>query len=70
MKKKVEKKCNKYGYITKVYKILDMSEGEIIPENFDASVVFNVKFSCRICLPVISKEIIILFIEISFIFKY
>ena len=58
LKKKVEKKCNKYGYITKVYKILDMSEGEIIPENFDASVVFNVKFSCRICLPVISKEII------------
>ena len=58
LKEKVEKKCNKYGYITKVYKILDMSEGEIIPENFDASIVFNVKFSCRICLPTINKKII------------
>ena len=58
LKEKVEKKCNKYGYITKVYKILDMSEGEIIPENFDASVIFNVKFSCRICLPTINKKII------------
>ncbi len=26
LKKKVEKKCNKYGFITKIYKILDFSE--------------------------------------------
>ena len=58
LKKKVEKKCNKYGFITKIYKILDFSEGEIVPENFDSSVIFNVKFSCRICLPVTDSYII------------
>ena len=58
LKKKVEKKCNKYGYITKVYKILDLSEGEVIPENFDASITYDVKFSCRICLPTINQIII------------
>tara|TARA_Y200000002_G_C22663365_1_gene656841 strand:- start:934 stop:1602 length:669 start_codon:yes stop_codon:yes gene_type:complete len=58
LKKKVEKKCNKYGFITKIYKILDFSEGEVVPENFDSSVVFNIKFSCRICLPVTDTNII------------
>ena len=58
LKKKVEKKCNKYGFITKIYKILDFSEGEVVPENFDSSIVFNVKFSCRICLPVSDTNII------------
>ena len=58
LKKKVEKKCNKYGFITKVYKIVDYSDGEIIPENFDSSHVFNIKFSCRVCLPVINNLII------------
>lgn len=58
LKKKVEKKCNKYGYITKVYKILDFSEGEVVPENFDSSIVYNVKFSCRICLPVTDSTIV------------
>ena len=42
-KEKGRKKCNKYGYITKVYKILDFSEGEVVPENFDSSIVYNVK---------------------------
>ena len=58
LKKKMEKKCNKYGFITKIYKILDFSEGEVVPENFDSSIVFNVKFSCRICLPVSDTNII------------
>jgi DNA-directed RNA polymerase subunit E'/Rpb7 len=58
LKKKVEKKCNKYGFITKIYKIIDWSDGEIVPENFDSSHVFNLKFSCRICLPVIDTKII------------
>ena len=58
LKKKVEKKCNKYGFITKIYKILDFSEGEVVPENFDSSIVFNVKFSCRICLPISDTSII------------
>ena len=58
LKKKVEKKCNKYGYVTKLYKILDYSDGEIIPENFDSSSIFNIRYSCRVCLPIEKKQII------------
>lgn len=58
LKKKVEKRCNKYGYITKLFKILDYSDGEIIPENFDSSAIFDIKYSCRVCLPVESSNII------------
>ena len=58
LKKKVEKTCNKYGYITKLFKILDYSDGEIIPENFDSSSIFNIRYSCRICLPIEKTKII------------
>lgn len=58
LKKKIEKKCNKYGYVTKLFKILDYSDGEIIPENFDSSSIFNIKYSCRVCLPIEQTEII------------
>ena len=58
LKKKIEKKCNKYGYVTKLYKILDYSDGEIIPENFDSSAIFNIKYSCRVCLPIEKTNII------------
>lgn len=58
LKKKVEKKCNKYGYITKVYKILDHDNGYIVPENLDSSPIFNIRYSCRICVPIASTLII------------
>mgnify|MGYP003706724601 CR=1 FL=1 len=58
LKKKVEKKCNKFGYITKLFKILDYSDGEIIPENFDSSAIFDIKYSCRVCLPIEKSNII------------
>ena len=58
LKKNKEKKCNEYGYITKIYKILDFSDGEVIPENFDASVIYKVSFSCRLCLPKLNQKII------------
>ena len=58
LKKKVEKKCCKNGYITKIYKILKYSNGIIIPENFDAAATLNVKYSCRLCRPVENTMII------------
>lgn len=58
LKKKIEKKCNKYGYVTKLFKILDYSDGEIIPENFDSSSIFNIRYSCRVCLPIEQTHII------------
>ena len=58
LKKKIEKKCNKYGYITKIYKILDFSNGEIIAENFNSSAIFDIKYSCRSCIPIEKTNII------------
>lgn len=58
LKKNKEKRCNEYGYITKIYKILDFSDGEVIPENFDASVIYKVSFHCRLCKPKLNQKII------------
>ena len=58
LKKNKEKKNNEYGYITKIYKILDFNDGEVVPENFDASVIYNVSFSCRLCKPILNQKII------------
>ena len=58
LKFKVENKCNKYGFITKIYKILDFSDGRIITESFNASIVFNIKYSCRLCKPTNETNII------------
>ena len=66
LKKNKEKKCNEYGYITKIYKILDFSDGVVIPENFDASVIYKVSFSCRLCIPKLNQKIIC---KIAFINK-
>jgi len=52
LKKKVEKKCNKNGYVSKIYKIVDKSNGVIDAENFNASANFHIKFSCKLCLPI------------------
>jgi len=58
LKKKVEKRCNKDGYVIKVYKILEHTDGVIQPENFSASARFDVKYSCKLCLPVEDTTII------------
>jgi DNA-directed RNA polymerase subunit E'/Rpb7 len=56
---KLEGFCfEKYGYITKIYEIIEKSRGIIIPENPKALALFNVKFSCKLCNPIINKEII------------
>lgn len=52
LKNKVEKKCNKYGYIDKVYSIKEYEEGEIITENFNSAANYNIEYFCRICLPI------------------
>jgi len=59
LKKKVEKKCNKYGYINKVYKILSYSDGTINPEDFNASAVFNIKYSASSCIPIENTKIVV-----------
>lgn len=58
LKKKVEKKCNKYGYVTKIFKILEHKNGLIECGDFSASAIYNVKYSARMCIPIENTKII------------
>ena len=58
LKKKVEKKCNKNGYIHEIYKINTYSDGIMIPENLSSCAIYNITYHCKICIP-IEKSIII-----------
>ncbi len=57
--REIAKKCYKdYGYITDIYQITDYKDGIIEAENFLSSASFDVTFSCRLCMPLIRKQII------------
>lgn len=47
-----------YGYIIKINKIEEISDGRIEEEDSSCSAKFIVKFSCRLCLPAKNREII------------
>lgn len=58
LRKKVEKKCNKNGFVDEVYKILSYGDGIMKPENFSGSVLYDIKYHCRLCLPIENSIII------------
>ena len=58
LKKKVENKCVKYGYITNIYKINEYNEGILEPENFSGDVKYAVKYTARLCNPIENTSII------------
>lgn len=58
LKRKVEKKCNKNGFIDEVYKILEYNDGIMIPENLNGSAIYNITYHCRICIPIENTQII------------
>lgn len=63
LKKKLEKqvigKCfREYGYIMKVYEILEFADPEIWTSDSTASVHFDVTFSCHLCIPQEMESII------------
>jgi len=57
--KKVEKKCNKYGYVNKVYKMMSYSDGIINAEDFTSSAVFNIKYAANTCIPIENTKIVV-----------
>jgi len=71
LKQKVEKKCNKYGYIDKVYTIDNYEEGELVKEHFLGSANYNVSYQCRMCLPIektmIVGQVLIVNAELVFV---
>lgn len=55
----VVKKCmSNYGLILKVIEIIEIKDGIIEAENVEASALFPVIFSCRLCKPLKNKIII------------
>jgi len=58
LKKKLEGKCNKYGYVHKIIKINEYSDGYIDPENFSANGVYNIRYIANICVPLVNTKII------------
>lgn len=58
LKKKVEKKCNKNGYIDEVYRIIEYSDGFMPPENLNGSAIYNLTYHCKICIPIENTIII------------
>ena len=51
LQKKVEGKCNRYGFIDKVYRIDLYEECVMKPENFSGSAIYNITYYCKICIP-------------------
>lgn len=59
LKNKLENKCyENYGYIDKIYKIEEHSDAVIEPEDSSCSAKMEVKFCCKLFLPIVGKEII------------
>lgn len=58
LKKTYEGKCIKYGYISTIFKIIDYSDNNIEINNLDCSVHYNVKYSARVCFPIVNTIII------------
>lgn len=50
--KKFQNRClESYGYVCKIYSIIEKDGGLIIPENFNAAAMYKVKFNCKLCRP-------------------
>ena len=58
LKKKLEKKCNKNGYIDEVYRILEYSDGFLPAENLNGTAIYNIAYHCKICIPIENTIII------------
>ena len=58
LKKKTEKKCNKNGFVDEIYRILEYSDGMMHPENLNGCVIYDIKYHCKICIPIENTLII------------
>jgi len=58
LKKKVEKKCNKNGFVDEVYRITSFSDGYMIPENLSGNAIYDISYHCKLCIPIENSIII------------
>jgi DNA-directed RNA polymerase subunit E'/Rpb7 len=59
LKKTLEGKCNKYGFIYKIIRIEDYLDNIINPENFSGNAVYNIIYVANICIPLVKSTIIV-----------
>jgi DNA-directed RNA polymerase subunit E'/Rpb7 len=52
LQKKVEKKCNRYGFIDTIHQIESYEENIMTPENLSGAASYNISYHCRICIPI------------------
>tara|TARA_B100001093_G_C26449830_1_gene851793 strand:- start:85 stop:678 length:594 start_codon:yes stop_codon:yes gene_type:complete len=52
LRKKVEKRCNKNGFVDEVHRIEEFKPDVMKPENLSGCVNFNIMYHCRLCLPI------------------
>ena len=58
LKKKAEKKCNKFGYIDSIVGIRSYNEGILVSENLQGSVSYDISYDCKMCIPIENTIII------------
>jgi DNA-directed RNA polymerase subunit E'/Rpb7 len=58
LRKKVEKRCNKNGFIDEVYRIENYQEEILHPENLSGCANYYITYHCRICIPIENTIII------------
>ena len=49
---------DRFGYVEKIYKILEYKNGTIEAEDFKSNVRYDIKFSCKLCIPLRGQQII------------
>lgn len=59
LKKKLQGKCNQFGFINNIIRISNFSNGFIDPEISSGNAIFNIKFIANICIPIIKTYIIV-----------
>jgi DNA-directed RNA polymerase subunit E'/Rpb7 len=58
LKKKIEKKCNKNGFVEEVYRVTKDSDGIMIPENLSGNAIYDISYHCKLCIPIEDSIII------------
>ena len=58
LQQKLEKKCNKYGFIDEIFEITKHSDGIMLTENLSGNVTVEIDYSCRFCVPIENNIII------------
>ena len=58
LRKKVEKRCNKNGFIDEVHRIEEYKAEDMRPENLSGAVNFDISYHCRLCIPIENTYII------------